>query len=28
VQASEVHDLRHRLGLDSVHFTANSGDQN
>jgi mono/diheme cytochrome c family protein len=28
VSASEVHDLRHRLGLDTVRFTVNSGDQN
>ena len=28
VRASEVQDLRHRLGLDSVHLTVNSGDQN
>lgn len=28
IPASEVHAMRHRLGLDTVHLTANSGDQN
>jgi mono/diheme cytochrome c family protein len=28
IPASEVHDVRHRLGLETVHYTANSGDQN
>ena len=28
VSVADVHDVRHRLGLESVHLTANSGDQN
>jgi mono/diheme cytochrome c family protein len=28
VSVAEVHDVRHRLGLETVHLTANSGDQN
>jgi len=28
VSAAEVHEARHRLGLETVHLTANSGDQN
>jgi mono/diheme cytochrome c family protein len=28
VGINEVHELRHSLGLETVHFTANSGDQN
>jgi mono/diheme cytochrome c family protein len=28
VSAGEVHDLRHRLGLEREHLTVNSGDQN
>jgi mono/diheme cytochrome c family protein len=28
VSASEVRDLRHRLALDTLHLTVNSGDQN
>jgi mono/diheme cytochrome c family protein len=28
VSAAEVHGVRHRLDLETVHLTANSGDQN
>jgi mono/diheme cytochrome c family protein len=28
VSVAEVHEARHRLGLETVHLTANSGDQN